>query len=130
MLSFARALAHDPKVLILDEATSSVDPETELMIRQGLERLMEGRTSLIVAHRLSTIQNASRIVVMHHGRLREVGTHRELLERQGLYYKLYQLQYKDQELMASRERLAAVGAAPPGALEPAEQDARPGTASE
>ena len=130
LLSFARALAHDPKVLILDEATSSVDPETELMIRQGLERLMEGRTSLIVAHRLSTIQNASRIVVMHHGRLREVGTHRELLERQGLYYKLYQLQYKDQELMASRERLAAVGAAPPGALEPAEQDARPGTASE
>lgn len=130
LLSFARALAHDPKVLILDEATSSVDPETEVIIRQGLERLMEGRTSLIVAHRLSTIQNASKIIVMHKGHVRETGTHRELLERQGLYYKLYQLQYKDQELMASRERLAAVGAAPPGALESAEREARPGTASE
>jgi ATP-binding cassette, subfamily B, multidrug efflux pump len=130
LLSFARALAHDPKVLILDEATSSVDPETEVIIRQGLERLMEGRTALIVAHRLSTIQNASKIVVMHKGHVREIGTHRELLERQGLYYKLYQLQYKDQELMASRERLAAVGTAPPGALDPAERDARPGTPSD
>jgi ATP-binding cassette, subfamily B, multidrug efflux pump len=130
LLSFARALAHDPKVLILDEATSSVDPETEVIIRQGLERLMEGRTSLIVAHRLSTIQNASKIVVMHKGHVREIGTHRELLDRQGIYYKLYQLQYKDQELMASRERLAAVGTAPPGALDPAGQDARPGTPSE
>ncbi|HET7841087.1 MAG TPA: ATP-binding cassette domain-containing protein, partial [Terriglobia bacterium] len=129
LLSFARALAHDPKVLILDEATSSVDPETEVIIRQGLERLMEGRTSLIVAHRLSTIQNASKIVVMHKGRVREMGTHRELLERQGLYYKLYQLQYKDQELMAGRERLAAL-TTPTGSLEPAERDARPGPASE
>ena len=113
LLSFARALAHDPKVLILDEATSSVDPETELMIRQGLERLMEGRTSLIVAHRLSTIQNASKIVVMHHGRVREIGTHRELLERGGIYHKLYQLQYKDQELIAGRGPWSAVGTAPP-----------------
>ncbi len=112
LLSFARALAHDPKVLILDEATSSVDPETELMIRQGLERLMEGRTSLIVAHRLSTIQNASKIVVMHHGRVREIGTHRELLERGGIYHKLYQLQYKDQELIAGRGPWSAVGSAP------------------
>ncbi len=128
LLSFARALAHDPKVLILDEATSSVDPETEVIIRQGLERLMEGRTALIVAHRLSTIQNASKIVVMHKGRVREMGTHRELLERQGLYYKLYQLQYKDQELMAGRERLASVGT-PPGALDPGELEA-PGPASE
>lgn len=118
LLSFARALAHDPKVLILDEATSSVDPETELMIREGLERLMENRTSLIVAHRLSTIQNASKIVVMHKGRVREIGTHRELLERQGIYYKLYQLQYKDQELIARRNPLAAVGSSPRSASEP------------
>ncbi len=113
LLSFARALAHDPKVLILDEATSSVDPETELMIREGLRRLMENRTSLIVAHRLSTIQNASKIVVMHKGRVREVGTHRELVEKRGIYYKLYQLQYKDQELISGRGPLAAVGNAPP-----------------
>jgi ATP-binding cassette, subfamily B, multidrug efflux pump len=125
LLSFARALAHDPKVLILDEATSSVDPETELMIRQGLERLMEGRTSLIVAHRLSTIQNASKIVVMHRGRVREIGTHRELLEKRGIYHKLYQLQYKDQELIAGRGPLAAVGSAPP-----TPESAREGTAGD
>ena len=101
LLSFARALAHDPKILILDEATSSVDPETEYLIREGLQRLLENRTSLVVAHRLSTIQNASKILVMHKGRVREVGTHQELLRLQGIYYKLYQLQYKDQELLAS-----------------------------
>ena len=101
LLSFARALAHDPRILILDEATSSVDPETEYLIREGLQRLLENRTSLVVAHRLSTIQNASKILVMHKGRVREVGTHQELLRLQGIYYKLYQLQYKDQELLAS-----------------------------
>ncbi|HEV2246994.1 MAG TPA: ABC transporter ATP-binding protein, partial [Terriglobia bacterium] len=101
LLSFARALAHDPRILILDEATSSVDPETEYLIREGLQRLLENRTSLVVAHRLSTIQNASKILVIHKGRLREVGTHQELLRLQGIYYKLYQLQYKDQELLAS-----------------------------
>jgi ATP-binding cassette, subfamily B, multidrug efflux pump len=101
LLSFARALAHDPKILILDEATSSVDPETEHMIREGLQRLLENRTSLVIAHRLSTIQNASRIIVMHKGRVREVGTHQELLRLKGIYFKLYQLQYKDQELLAS-----------------------------
>ncbi len=102
LLSFARALAHNPKILILDEATSSVDPETEYMIRDGLRRLLQNRTSLVIAHRLSTIQNASKIVVMHKGRVREVGTHQELLQRQGIYFKLYQLQYKDQELSVVR----------------------------
>ncbi len=102
LLSFARALAHDPRILILDEATSSVDPETEHLLREGLHRLIENRTSLVIAHRLSTIQNASKIVVMHKGRIREVGTHQELLQRQGIYFKLYQLQYKDQEVAAVR----------------------------
>jgi ATP-binding cassette, subfamily B, multidrug efflux pump len=101
LLSFARALAHDPKMLILDEATSSVDTETEHLIREGLRRLLENRTSLVIAHRLSTIQNASRIIVMHKGRVREVGTHQELLRLKGIYFKLYQLQYKDQEFLAS-----------------------------
>lgn len=101
LLSFARALAHDPRILILDEATSSVDPDTEHMIREGLKRLLENRTSLVIAHRLSTIQNASKIIVMHKGRVREVGTHQELLRLKGIYFKLYQLQYKDQELLAS-----------------------------
>ena len=96
LLSFARALAHNPRILILDEATSSVDTETEYLIREGLRRLIQDRTSLIIAHRLSTIQNASKIIVMHRGRVREVGTHQELLERRGIYFKLYQLQYKDQ----------------------------------
>jgi ATP-binding cassette subfamily B protein len=104
LLSFARALAHDPGILILDEATSSVDTETEYLIREGLRRLIQDRTSLVIAHRLSTIQNASKIIVMHKGRVREVGTHQELLERRGIYYKLYHLQYKDQELPAVRRR--------------------------
>jgi ATP-binding cassette subfamily B multidrug efflux pump len=106
LLSFARALAHDPKILILDEATSSVDPETEHMIREGLQRLLENRTSLVIAHRLSTIQNASKIIVMHKGHVREVGTHQELLRLKGIYFKLYQLQYKDQELLAPAEPAA------------------------
>jgi ATP-binding cassette subfamily B protein len=100
LLSFARALAHDPRLLILDEATSSVDPETEALIRDALRRLLENRTSLVIAHRLSTIQNASKIVVMHKGRVREVGTHQELLQKRGIYFKLYQLQYKDQDALA------------------------------
>ena len=99
LVAFARALAHDPEILILDEATSSVDTETEGQIRRATERLMQGRTSLVIAHRLSTIQNCDRIVVLHKGQVREVGTHQQLLARRGIYFKLYQLQYKDQELL-------------------------------
>jgi ATP-binding cassette, subfamily B, multidrug efflux pump len=98
LVSFARALAHSPKFLILDEATSSVDTKTELMIREALDRLIEGRTAVVIAHRLSTIQHAHRILVFHKGRLREQGSHQELLALRGIYYRLYQLQYKEQEL--------------------------------
>ena len=97
LISFARALAHQPKFLILDEATSSVDTETEFRVREALARMVEGRTSIIIAHRLSTIQRADRILVMHKGKLRESGSHQELLAMRGIYWKLYQLQYKDQE---------------------------------
>jgi ATP-binding cassette subfamily B multidrug efflux pump len=98
LICFARALAHNPRFLILDEATSSVDTKTELQIREALDRLLSGRTSLVIAHRLSTIQYASRILVFHKGRLREQGAHQELLAERGIYYRLYQLQYKEQEL--------------------------------
>ena len=97
LLSFARALAFDPQVLILDEATSSVDTETELLIRDALKVLMAGRTTIAIAHRLSTIQDMDRILVFHKGELRESGAHQELLARRGIYYRLYQLQYKEQE---------------------------------
>ncbi len=100
LISFARALAHRPGILILDEATSSVDTDTEVRVRMALERMISGRTSVLIAHRLSTIQRADTILVMHKGKLREQGTHQELLALRGLYYKLYQLQYKDQELDA------------------------------
>jgi ATP-binding cassette, subfamily B, multidrug efflux pump len=103
LISFARALAHNPRFLILDEATSSVDTETEFRVREALNRLVEGRTSIVIAHRLSTIQRADRILVMHKGRLRETGTHQELLAMRGIYWKLYQLQYKDQDASARRE---------------------------
>jgi ATP-binding cassette subfamily B protein len=98
LISFARALAHRPGILILDEATSSVDTETEFRVRLALERMITGRTSVLIAHRLSTIQRADTILVMHKGKLREQGTHQQLLAIRGLYFKLYQLQYKDQEL--------------------------------
>ena len=97
LISFARALAHDPKILVLDEATSSVDTETEFRVRDALSRMVEGRTSVIIAHRLSTIQRADKIIVMHKGQVREMGSHQQLLAQRGIYYKLYQLQYKDQE---------------------------------
>jgi len=102
LINFARALAHNPRFLILDEATSSVDTETELRIRAALQQLVEGRTSIVIAHRLSTIQRADRIIVMHKGKLREIGTHQELLAVHGIYWKLYQLQYKDQEIGSAR----------------------------
>jgi ATP-binding cassette subfamily B protein len=102
LISFARALAHEPKILILDEATSSVDTETEFKVRDALDRMVEGRTSLIIAHRLSTVQRADKIIVMHKGQVREMGTHQELLAQHGIYFKLYQLQYKDQELSVPR----------------------------
>jgi ATP-binding cassette subfamily B protein len=101
LISFARALAHNPQFLILDEATSSVDTETEIKVREALDRMVAGRTSLIIAHRLSTIQRADRIFVMHKGQLRETGSHQELLAQRGIYWRLYQLQYRDQELAKS-----------------------------
>jgi len=104
LLAFARALAFDPRILVLDEATSSIDTETELLIRDGLERLLIGRTSIIVAHRLSTVQNADRIIVLHKGRIREMGSHQELLRLKGIYWRLYQLQYKDQLLENASQR--------------------------
>ena len=108
LIGFARALAHNPRFLVLDEATSSVDTATEFKVREALARVVEGRTSIIVAHRLSTIQRANRILVMHKGRLRESGTHQQLLAVRGIYWKLYQLQYKDQE---NGNRLPAPAAA-------------------
>lgn len=95
LISFARALAFDPGILILDEATSSVDTNTEILIQNAIRKLIEGRTAIIIAHRLSTIQNCDKIIVMHKGEIREMGTHQELLEKEGLYFKLYQLQYKE-----------------------------------
>jgi ATP-binding cassette, subfamily B, multidrug efflux pump len=106
LISFARALAHNPGYLILDEATSSVDTDTELRIRDALGRLVEDRTSIVIAHRLSTIQRADRILVMHKGKLREAGTHQELLGLRGIYWKLYQLQYKDQEFAQQPEAVS------------------------
>ncbi len=107
LISFARALAHNPKILILDEATSSVDTETEFRVRDALNRMVEGRTALIIAHRLSTIQRADKIIVMHKGQVREMGSHQQLLAQRGIYYKLYQLQYKDQEMPAAAPSVTA-----------------------
>lgn len=102
LISFARALAHDPQILILDEATSSVDTESEFLIQKAIEKLLIGRTAIVIAHRLSTIQSADKIIVLHKGEIRETGNHQELLAKQGIYYKLYQLQYKDQEVLLSK----------------------------
>jgi ATP-binding cassette subfamily B protein len=101
LISFARALAFDPRILILDEATSSIDTETEQLIQRAIERLMADRTALVIAHRLSTIQRVNKIIVLHKGEIREMGSHQELLARRGIYYKLYQLQYKEQSLIAA-----------------------------
>jgi ATP-binding cassette subfamily B multidrug efflux pump len=110
LVSFARALAHNPRFLILDEATSSVDTKTEILIREALDRLLQGRTALVIAHRLSTIQHADCILVFHKGKLREQGSHQELLALRGIYYRLYQLQYKEQELRAPFEPSGRTGA--------------------
>jgi ATP-binding cassette subfamily B protein len=112
LVNFARALAYNPRILILDEATSSVDTDTELRIRGALERMVEGRTSVLIAHRLSTVQRADTILVMHKGQLREMGTHQELLANRSLYWKLYQLQYKDQENGLSATSLGQPSTAP------------------
>ncbi|HJY90531.1 MAG TPA: ABC transporter ATP-binding protein [Candidatus Acidoferrum sp.] len=112
LISFARALAHNPRFLILDEATSSVDTKTELQIREALDRLLSGRTALVIAHRLSTIQHAERILVFHKGRLREQGAHQDLLAQRGIYYRLYQLQYKEQELHDANGNHRAAGTTP------------------
>jgi ATP-binding cassette subfamily B protein len=109
LISFARALAHNPKILVLDEATSSVDTETEFRVREALTRMVEGRTSIIIAHRLSTIQRANTIIVMHKGNVREMGSHQQLLAQRGIYWKLYQLQYKDQEIPSAEYSAPQVG---------------------
>jgi len=96
LISFARALAFNPRILVLDEATSSIDTETERLIQAAIERVMEDRTSIIIAHRLSTIQRVDKIIVLHKGEIREMGAHQELLRNRGIYYKLYQLQYREQ----------------------------------
>jgi ATP-binding cassette subfamily B protein len=93
LLAFARAMSIDPKILVLDEATSHVDPETERFIQEGIERLLKGRTAIVIAHRLSTIQHVDRIVVLHKGRVREIGTHGELMAKKGIYFRLYQMQF-------------------------------------
>jgi ATP-binding cassette subfamily B protein len=118
LISFARALAHEPKILILDEATSSVDTETEFRVRDALSHMVEGRTSLIIAHRLSTVQRADKIIVMHKSQVREMGTHQQLLAQRGIYFKLYQLQYKDQEVNVARAPLRQAQ----GKLSPANAD--------
>ncbi len=105
LLSFARALAFKPSVLVLDEATSSVDTETEILIQDALRKMLRGRTALVIAHRLSTIRDADRIIVMHHGKVREVGTHPQLIKQGGIYYRLYQLQYKNEEKNFEKERI-------------------------
>ena len=104
LLSLARVLVYQPEILVMDEATSSIDTETEALIQDAMEKVMRDRTCLLIAHRLSTIRNADRIIVLHHGEVREVGSHADLMEKQGIYYRLYQLQYEREELkLASHE---------------------------
>jgi ATP-binding cassette subfamily B protein len=98
LLALARVLVYEPEILVMDEATSSVDTETEALIQDAMEKVMRDRTCLLIAHRLSTIRNADRIIVLHHGEVREVGSHPELMAKQGIYHRLYQLQYEREEL--------------------------------
>jgi len=105
----ARVLVYEPEILVMDEATSSVDTETEALIQDALEKVMRNRTCLLIAHRLSTIRNADRIIVLHHGEVREMGSHSQLMEKKGIYHRLYQLQYEREELkVAVHEDLAKV----------------------
>jgi ABC-type multidrug transport system fused ATPase/permease subunit len=109
LLALARVLVYRPEILVMDEATSSIDSETEALIQDALEKVMRNRTCLLIAHRLSTIRNADRIIVLHHGEVREVGAHAELMERRGIYHRLYQLQYEREELkLAVHENAAKV----------------------
>lgn len=107
LLSLARVLVYQPEILVMDEATSSIDTETEALIQDALEKVMRDRTCLLIAHRLSTIRNADRIIVLHHGEVREVGSHAELMDQQGIYYRLYQLQYEREELKLAAHDLPA-----------------------
>jgi ABC-type multidrug transport system fused ATPase/permease subunit len=107
LLSLARVLVFQPEILVMDEATSSVDTETEVLIQDALEKVMRDRTCLMIAHRLSTIRNADRIIVLHHGEIREIGSHAELMDRQGIYYRLYQLQYEREEFKLAPHEIAA-----------------------
>jgi ATP-binding cassette subfamily B protein len=107
LLSLARVLVYRPEILVMDEATSSIDTETEALIQDALEKVMRDRTCLLIAHRLSTIRNADRIIVLHHGQVREVGSHAELMDQQGVYYRLYQLQYEREELKLAARDLPA-----------------------
>jgi ABC-type multidrug transport system fused ATPase/permease subunit len=109
LLSLARVLVFQPEIMVLDEATSSVDTETELLIQDALEKVMRNRTCLVIAHRLSTIRNADRIIVLHHGEVREVGCHAELMEKRGIYYRLYQLQYERETIKLPAWDAAAKG---------------------
>ena len=107
LLSLARVLVYQPEILVMDEATSSIDTETEALIQDALEKVMRDRTCLLIAHRLSTIRNADRIIVLHRGEVREVGSHAELMDQQGIYYRLYQLQYEREELKRAPRDLPA-----------------------
>ena len=98
LLAFARVLAADPEILILDEATASIDTETEMLIQDGLHKLMQGRTSILIAHRLQTIQEADKVLVLHHGVVKEFGTHQELIDQKGIYHTLHELQFQDVSL--------------------------------
>jgi ABC-type multidrug transport system fused ATPase/permease subunit len=111
LLALARVLVFQPEILVMDEATSSVDTETEALIQDALEKVMRGRTCFLIAHRLSTIRNSDRIIVLHHGEVREVGSHAELMEKHGIYHRLYQLQYEREELQlaAPEPRITVLG---------------------